>query len=189
MAELKLSSSEFKVLSSKTRTEILKLLKSKNHTLTELSNKFNMSAPSMKQHMEQLVGTELVELRDEGRKWKYYALTRKGQDLAFSEERKTIVLLVISMSAIAIVALLMMSYNSIVLIGIVQQPEPFADVGGDAAPSITGVPAEAQAEQSKAVMQEQISIQYASLVIYAITIIVLLAIIFFSAKKLRVRYN
>ena len=109
MGEVTLSTGEFKALSSQTRTQILKLLEERNHTLTELSTKMKMSSPTVKQHLNVLVENNLIELRDEGRKWKYYALTRKGKNITQPAEQ-TQFLIVLSMASIAVIALLLIVF-------------------------------------------------------------------------------
>jgi DNA-binding transcriptional ArsR family regulator len=93
MAELTISSSELKVLSSDTRVKIMKLLSERNHTLTELSKKLGLASPTIKQHLELLQQSNLIEQNDEGRKWKYYSLTRKGKKIIKPEETSVIILL------------------------------------------------------------------------------------------------
>ncbi|MBI4210669.1 MAG: winged helix-turn-helix transcriptional regulator [Candidatus Diapherotrites archaeon] len=81
MDGIPISQPEFKALSSESRARILKFLQERNHTLSELAAKTGMAAPTVKQHMEVLAESGLAEMKDEGRKWKYYSLTRKGQAL------------------------------------------------------------------------------------------------------------
>jgi len=101
--KITLSAHEFKALASETRTAIIKLLQSRNHTLTELSKKLGMAAPTIKQHLGILESAELVHGIDEGRKWKYYCLTRKGKSI-FAGEQPINVLFVLGASAVALVA-------------------------------------------------------------------------------------
>ena len=102
---IQISSSEFKALASETRTDMIKLLQERNHTLTELSKKLDMSAPTIKQHLDILRHAGLIEGIDEGRKWKYYTLTRKGKNI-FSGETPANILIVLGVSIVAIVGLL-----------------------------------------------------------------------------------
>lgn len=104
MDEVSLSQNEFKALASKSRTNILKLLQERNYTLSELATKTNMTAPTVKQHTTILVDTGLIELKDEGRKWKYYTLTKKGKQILDSKENKTNIFIVLS--SVGVVALL-----------------------------------------------------------------------------------
>jgi DNA-binding transcriptional ArsR family regulator len=105
MPEITLSPEEFKALSSNTRIQILKLLNQRNHTLTELSKKLNLSTPTIKQHLEVLVQSKIVELKDEGRKWKYYSLTRKGKNLL--EPSSVNIMIVLIVLGIALTGLML----------------------------------------------------------------------------------
>ncbi|PIN99289.1 MAG: hypothetical protein COT90_00225 [Candidatus Diapherotrites archaeon CG10_big_fil_rev_8_21_14_0_10_31_34] len=91
--ELTIGKEEFKALSSDTRIEIIKLLNERNYTLSELSSKLKMSSPTIKQHLELLVNSDLIKQQDEGRKWKYYSLTRKGKKLSEPESHNIMILL------------------------------------------------------------------------------------------------
>lgn len=91
--EIRIGKEEFKALSSDTRISIIKMLNSRNFTLSELSAKLNMSSPTIKQHLETLVNSDLIEQKDEGRKWKYYSLTRKGKKIIEPEDSHIMILL------------------------------------------------------------------------------------------------
>jgi len=111
--EIKLSGTEFKALASETRTGIIKLLRDRNHTLTEISRKLQLAAPTIKQHLGILEKAELIQELDEGRKWKYYCLTRKGRNI-FSHDTPINVLIVLGVTAVALVGLL---YSFISMLG------------------------------------------------------------------------
>ena len=113
MAEVTLSSNEFKALSSATRVQIIKLLNGRNHTLTELAKKMEMALPSMKQHLDILLGSGLVEQIDSGRKWKYYSLTRKGKNILAGNEADTTILIVLGISSIALISVILLFIGSI----------------------------------------------------------------------------
>jgi DNA-binding transcriptional ArsR family regulator len=81
MGEITLSKEEFRALASETRTGIMKLLGERNHTLSEISKKMALAAPTVKQHLTVLEAVGLIECIDEGRKWKYYSLTKKGRKI------------------------------------------------------------------------------------------------------------
>jgi len=100
MDQVELSTNEFKALSSTTRTNLLKMLNERNYTLSELSTKTGMAAPTVKQHAAVLMGAGLIELQDEGRKWKYYSLTRKGKKIIKSKEQHTNILIILSSTII-----------------------------------------------------------------------------------------
>jgi len=89
----------FKALASDTRVKILKHLNAKRMTLSELSKSLDMSVSTIKEHLDSLSSVELVEQRDEGRKWKYYELTRKGKNIVNPVETKVFIILSLSILA------------------------------------------------------------------------------------------
>lgn len=111
--DVTLADKEFKALSSDTRRQAIKCLKERNHTLSELAKRQGISSPSMKTHMDMLRAAGLVELRDEGRKWKYYALTNKGSEIALGRKSESTVFVVLGAASVMLVAVLFMSMLSI----------------------------------------------------------------------------
>ncbi|HIH10484.1 MAG TPA: winged helix-turn-helix transcriptional regulator [Candidatus Diapherotrites archaeon] len=150
--EISLSTSEFKALSSESRTRILKLLDERNHTLSELSAKTSMAAPTIKQHAAILMQSGLIELRDEGRKWKYYALTRKGKELLSAQKAPSTNILIILSSGIVVALLGFALMFSVVPLGSIESaqqritdpPGISTDNGG---PFISGTDANPQGSQ------------------------------------------
>jgi len=76
-----LDEKSFKALSADSRVSILKNLTDRRRTLTELSQKLELGSSTIKEHCEILVGADLIKQIDEGHKWKYYELTKKGRHL------------------------------------------------------------------------------------------------------------
>ena len=70
----------FKALASDTRINILKVLNERRMTLSEFAKAFGMSPSTVKEHLDALSSAEFIEQKDEGRKWKYYELTKKGRN-------------------------------------------------------------------------------------------------------------
>lgn len=92
-AEIALDQETFKALAGEKRIHILKELGHQRKTQTELAQKLALSAPTIAEHLSLLKNAGLVEVQDDGHKWKYYALTRKGQKLLNPDETKILVLL------------------------------------------------------------------------------------------------
>jgi len=119
MNEIILSSKEFKALSSPTRSEIIKLLQERNHTMSEIAKKLGLKAPTVKQHLDVLTTAELIKQIESQRKWKYYTLTRKGK-LIFLKKETTNILVMLAVSIIAlagvfyslITSTLLLSFNA-----------------------------------------------------------------------------
>ncbi len=152
MEEIKLSRPEFKALASETRAGIIKLLRGRNHTLTEMSKKLKLAAPTVKQHLGILEKADLIEELDEGRKWKYYRLTRKSKNI-FLHETPINVFIVLGVSMIALVGLL---YSFISMVE--NQAMSFAVKGGQMfmEPGVQGI-VPAAVESSRTIADEMVS--------------------------------
>lgn len=91
--DIKLNRKAFKALSSETRINILKSLEERRKTLTELAKDLDMKPSSMKEQLNKLRKVDLIELKDKGRKWKYYEITRKGEKILNPYESKVMIIL------------------------------------------------------------------------------------------------
>jgi len=92
----------FRTLASGTRVDIIKSLDRRRKTLSELSKQFGMSVSTIKEHLDNLVAVGLIVQMDDGHKWKYYDLTRKGKNILHPEDKRVWILL--GMSALAFIA-------------------------------------------------------------------------------------
>ena len=128
MAEITISSEEFKALSSETRTEIIKLLKQRNYTLSEIAKKLGLATSTVKQHLDVLSNTDLIKQKDEGRKWKYYSLTRKGSEI-FAPRDTTSILITLGVGIFAVV-ILMYSFTGLFMVQGLSMPFA-AEAGAD----------------------------------------------------------
>ncbi len=90
----------FRTLASGTRVDILKSLDKRRKTLSELSKQLSMSASTVKEHLDNLVRAGLIEQDDDGHKWKYYDLTRKGKRILHPEDTRIWVMLAVSALAV-----------------------------------------------------------------------------------------
>ena len=98
---IKLDRKSFEALAGQTRVKALKSLLRRRKTLTELSEELQLSPSTMKEHLDVLVDSELITQVDEGRKWKYYELTRKGKQIAEPHELRVWIILGLSIVAAA----------------------------------------------------------------------------------------
>lgn len=96
---IKLDRKSFEALAGQTRVRALKSLLRRRKTLTELSEELQLSPSTMKEHLDVLVDSELITQVDEGRKWKYYELTRKGKQIAEPHELRVWIILGLSLVA------------------------------------------------------------------------------------------
>lgn len=73
---------------SKTKRSILRSLLERRKMLSELSADLELSMPTIKEHLHSLEKGELVELFDDGHKWKYWELTDKGKGIVSEAKEK-----------------------------------------------------------------------------------------------------
>jgi len=100
----------FGALAVDSRVKILKALKERRKMLTELSDEMKLSASSTKEHLDTLVDAGLISRIDDGHKWKYYELTRKGSEIVTPDrEIRVWVLLGMSVVGLASAAFLMIA--------------------------------------------------------------------------------
>lgn len=101
--KITLDKESFKSLASGTRITILKSLDRRRKMLTELAKELKMSPSTVKEHMDNLCLSGLTEQMDEGHKWKYYELTRKGKNILHPSETRIWIML--SISALAFIGI------------------------------------------------------------------------------------
>ena len=80
-----LDKSKLHAISSTTRTKILKALKERRKTLSELSFELKYAPSTMSDHLRILVKSGLIKKVEEGHKWKYYELTLLGKSIGSPE--------------------------------------------------------------------------------------------------------
>jgi len=135
-----LDKKSFEALAADTRVKILKSLKERRKTLSELSKELKMSVSGTKEHLETLEGAELIVKIDDGHKWKYYELTKKGSDIVGPKELKVMVLLSLSTLALIVSMFAMMAAPS--------------QLAADAAPASQEVPQETAGYRIEVQMEE-----------------------------------
>ncbi len=116
-SEVRLERNELRVLASDTRVDILKNLKQRNYTVSELSKRLGHSKSTMHEHVNKLSEAGLVEKADNyTNKWVYYRLSRKGKSLFNDGQRRVVVILA---SVLLVVGLFQLSvfFTSFHLLG------------------------------------------------------------------------
>ena len=98
--KITLDSKSFEALAVDSRIKIIKMLKVRRKTLTELAEELGLSISAVREHLGILEKAQLITKIDDGHKWKYYSLTPKGDSLLSPKETKVWFLL--SISAIAL---------------------------------------------------------------------------------------
>jgi DNA-binding transcriptional ArsR family regulator len=105
----------FKALAGETRVEILKELNQRQKTQSELAAKLQVSAPTINEHLLLLKKAGLVQEIDDGHKWKYFSLTRKGKNLFNPSEAKVMLILsILSIAFFALLANVILKFSSVV---------------------------------------------------------------------------
>jgi len=94
-----------KVLASDTRRDILRLLGERRRTLSELAEATGLKKATILEHLEKLVGANLIRRIDDGERiWVYYELTHRGLRIV-RPARTTRFYLIMAGSALALVLL------------------------------------------------------------------------------------
>src|SRR2546428_2678404 len=86
----------FKALASEVRVEILKQLEARRMTVTDLSHAMGLAKPTLLEHLDRLQTAGLVAKVDEGRKWIYYELSKRGRNILHPHEVKIMISLALS---------------------------------------------------------------------------------------------
>lgn len=103
-----LDTESMKALSSEARGRILRALDEKKMTLSDLSRALDLSKPTLKEHLAKLESTQLVRKADEGRKWKYYSLSRKARQILHPGLTRFKILFSFSLSMIVLSVVMML---------------------------------------------------------------------------------
>jgi len=131
----------FEALAVDTRVRILKSLKARRKTLSEISKEQGMSVSGVKEHLETLEGVGLIVKKDDGHKWKYYELTRKGSEIVAPRELRVWILL--SISTIALVASMLALFSPPAMMA---EQAPVPDVPEDGEPQLLATAYSAEAD-------------------------------------------
>ena len=103
MVEETLELSDIRMLDSKVRVEILKLLSRRRATVSELSRSLGMSKSTVLYHLMKLKeGGFVIRMENGERKWVYYELSERGRQVL--KYRKTNIALLLTSSLFAMAA-------------------------------------------------------------------------------------
>jgi len=114
----------FKALASEVRVEILKQLEARRMTVTDLSHAMSLAKPTLLEHLDRLVTAGLVNKVDEGRKWIYYDLTKRGRNILRPHQVKIMISLALSV--------LLFSAGIVAVLAAFVAPAPTFGTGGPA---------------------------------------------------------
>jgi DNA-binding MarR family transcriptional regulator len=117
--EITVSREMLKAIGAESRIGILKALRERQKTQSELATELKLSAPTVLEHATQLEKAGLIERIPEEveRKWKYYRLTKTGRNLV--ERKRMNMVLLLSGSLFAALASIYL-----VLSPLAGQPQP-----------------------------------------------------------------
>jgi DNA-binding MarR family transcriptional regulator len=127
--EVVLSKKMLKAIGSETRVKILKALKSRQKTQSELAKELNLKPSTILEHVEKLHSVELIEINPDyaEKKWKYFRLTKSGRKI-IEGQKMSIIMMLSHISAAITVSLLVLSLATpwiiSLLIGGPIPPEP-----------------------------------------------------------------
>jgi DNA-binding transcriptional ArsR family regulator len=114
----------FEALAVDTRVKILKSLKERRKTLTEIAKEEGMSVSGIKEHLSILENVGLIEKIDDGHKWKYYELTKKGREVIGPKEVRVMIILSTSILALLVSLVFMLGPASTPMAHLAGAPAP-----------------------------------------------------------------
>lgn len=79
--EILLDRRTFEALAIDTRVDILKSLKQRNKTASELSKELELAVSTVSEHLDKMKEAGLIERKQDHHKWVYYKLTEKGLNI------------------------------------------------------------------------------------------------------------
>ena len=126
-----LDKKSFGALAVDSRVNILKALRERRKTLTELSGELKLSVSSTKEHLDKITDAGLARKVEEGHKWKYYELTRKGEKLVSPDtEVRVWVMLGISFVAFIFSIMFLSGPSSMMASQELEKASPIVATGG-----------------------------------------------------------
>lgn len=140
-SKITLDRETFKVLAADTRIEILKRLAEHKETLTDIAEGLKLSPSTVKEHLDKLVEAGLIEQIEGDTKWKYYRLTRKGDNIIKPSE--TNVLILLSASALFLAGSLVNLKNKLTGVSVDKAQVMMAEASlkaAEAAPALASAP-------------------------------------------------
>lgn len=100
--EIILDKRTFEALAIDTRVDILKSLKERNKTASELSKEMKLAVSTVSEHLDKMKKASLIKRKEDHRKWVYYQLTEKGRNI-ISPKSTSVFVFALSISIFLIV--------------------------------------------------------------------------------------
>jgi DNA-binding transcriptional ArsR family regulator len=101
MREVILDKKTFEALAMDTRVNILKALKERRKTQSELSKELSLAPSTVSEHLDKMMQAELLIKNKDHRKWIYYELTEKGENI-LSPQKTSVFVFALSFSLLLI---------------------------------------------------------------------------------------
>jgi DNA-binding transcriptional ArsR family regulator len=87
----------FEALAMESRIKILKALKERRKTQSELSKELSLAPSTVSEHLEKMLDAGLIARKKDHHKWIYYELTEKGQHI-LSPQKASVFVFALSMT-------------------------------------------------------------------------------------------
>ena len=97
MDEIVLDKRTFEALAMESRIKILKALKERRKTQSELSKELSLAPSTVSEHLEKMLDASLIARKKDHHKWIYYELTEKGQHI-LSPQKASVFVFALSMT-------------------------------------------------------------------------------------------
>jgi DNA-binding MarR family transcriptional regulator len=91
MDEIVLDKKTFKALAMESRIKIMKALKERRKTQSELSKELCLAPSTVSEHLEKMLEAGLISRKKDHHKWIYYELTEKGNRILSTTKASTFV--------------------------------------------------------------------------------------------------
>lgn len=101
--EIILDKKTFEALAIDTRVDILKSLKKRNKTASELSKELKLAVSTVSEHLDKMKKANLIKRKEDHRKWVYYQLTEKGKSIVSPTDKTSVFIMALSISLLMIV--------------------------------------------------------------------------------------
>ena len=111
MDKIVLDKKTFEALAIETRVKILKALKERRKTQSELSRELSLAPSTVSEHLEKMLEAGLIAKKKDHHKWIYYELTEKGQHI-LSPTKASVFVFALSLTLIVVVGIFI-AYSSL----------------------------------------------------------------------------
>ncbi|MEM0372254.1 MAG: winged helix-turn-helix domain-containing protein [archaeon] len=113
MAEITLDKKTFEALAIDTRVKILKSLRQRRKTQSELAKELGVATSTVSEHLEKMGDAGLITRKNQGKKWVYYELTEKGAAIVSPGAKTPVFVFALSVSLILLFAGMFLAYSSL----------------------------------------------------------------------------